>query len=213
MTFMTRRTAGAAAFVLLLSASLPVAQAQQMAPPGGAPPPPKRFRGTIEKVDGQMLTIKEPDGISYMVKVADNGPVRDIVKSSLADIQPGTYLAITAMPQPDGSQKAVAILVFPPGPKPPDGFSQWDFKPGSTMTNATVDTTAAGVDGQKLTVKYKDGEKTIIVPADAEITTSKPSTMAGVKAGEKIMIFAAKKQPDGTYEAPNIAVGDYGVWR
>lgn len=213
MTFMTRRTAGAAAFALLLSASFAATQAQQMAPPGGAPPPPTRVRGTIEKVDGQMLTIKAQDGTPYMVKVVDNGPVRDIVKSSLSDIQVGSYLAVTAMPQPDGSQKALAILVFPAGPKPPDGFSQWDFKPGSTMTNATVDTTAAGVDGQKLTVKYKDGEKTIIVPANAEITTIKPSNMANVKAGEKIMIFAAKKQPDGTYEAPNIAVGDYGVWR
>ena len=195
---------GASTFAALLATSFAAAQAPDVA----------RVRGTIDKVDGHMLTIKVLNGTTFMVKVADNGPVRNIVKSSLSDIQVGSYLAITAMPQPDGSQKAVAILVFPAaGPKPPDGFSQWDFKPGSTMTNATVDTTAAGVDGQKLSVKYKDGEKTIIVSADTEITTFKPGTMADVKAGEKIMIFAAKKQPDGTYEAPNVAVGDYGVWR
>lgn len=202
MTSLIRGTLGAAAFGMAFAGSIATAQT----------PDVLRIRGTIDKVDGQMLTIGQ-NGASYTVKVADNGPVREIVKSSLSDIKEGSYLAITAMPQPDGSQKAVAILVFPAGPKPPDGFSQWDFKPGSTMTNATVDTTAAGVDGQKLTVKYKDGEKTIVVPADAEITTFKPSAMANVKAGEKIMIFAAKKQPDGSYEAPNIAVGDYGVWR
>jgi hypothetical protein len=203
MALLTRRTLGAAAFGVLFAASLAAAQAPDVV----------RIRGTIDKVDGQMLTIKARDGASFSVKVADNGPVRDIVKASLTDIQAGSYLAITAMPQPDGSQKAVAILVFPPGPRPPDGFSQWDLKPGSTMTNATVDSTAAAVDGQKLTVKYKDGEKIIVVPPDAEITTFKPGKMAEVKAGEKIMIFAAKKQPDGTFEAPNIAVGDYGVWR
>jgi outer membrane lipoprotein SlyB len=209
MTTMTRRMVGAAAVGVLFATSVALAQAPAPAPPT----PPVRIRGTIEKVDGQMLTVKAKDGASMMVKVADNGPVRNIVKASLADIQAGSYLAITAMPQPDGSQKAVAILIFPAGPKPPDGFSNWDFMPGSTMTNATVDNTVASVDGQKLVVKYKDGEKTIVVPPNAEITTFKAATMADVKPGEKIFIFAAKKLPDGGLEAPNIAFGDYGVWR
>jgi len=203
MTMMTRRTLGASALALLVAASTATAQA-----PGVV-----RVRGTIEKVDGQMLTVKAKDGSAMTIKVADNGPVRNIVKASLADIQAGSYLAITAMPQPDGSQKAVAILIFPAGPKPPDGFSNWDFMPGSTMTNATVDNQVASVDGQKLVVKYKDGEKTIIVPPNAEITTFKAATMADVKPGQKIFIFAAKKLPDGGLEAPNIAFGDYGVWR
>jgi outer membrane lipoprotein SlyB len=207
MTTMARRMVGAAAVGVLFATSVALAQAP-------APQtPPVRIRGTIEKVDGQMLNIKAKDGATMMVKVADNGPVRNIVKASLADIQAGSYLAITAMPQPDGSQKAVAILIFPAGPKPPDGFSNWDFMPGSTMTNATVDNTVASVDGQKLVVKYKDGEKTVVVPPNAEITTFKAATMADVKPGEKIFIFAAKKLPDGGLEAPNIAVGDYGVWR
>ena len=155
MTTMTRRMVGAAAVGVLFATSVALAQAPAPAPQT----PPVRIRGTIEKVDGQMLTVKAKDGATMMVKVADNGPVRNIVKASLADIQAGSYLAITAMPQPDGSQKAVAILIFPAGPKPPDGFSNWDFMPGSTMTNATVDNTVASVDGQKLVVKYKDGEK------------------------------------------------------
>jgi len=200
---------GAAAVGVLFATSVALAQAPAPAPQT----PPVRIRGTIEKVDGQMLTVTAKDGATMMVKVADNGPVRNIVKASLADIQAGSYLAITAMPQPDGSQKAVAILVFPAGPKPPDGFSKWDFMPDSTMTNATVDNTVASVDGQKLLVKYKDGEKTIIVPLSAELTTFKAATMADVKPGEKIFVFAAKRLPDGGLEAPNISVGDYGVWR
>lgn len=209
----TRRILGAGTAALLFAVSAAAAQAQQMAPPGGSPPPVLRVRGTIEKVDGQVLGIKMQNGTSVTVKVADNGPVRQIVKSSLSDIRNGSFLAITAMPQPDGSQKAIAILVFPEGPKPPDGFSQWDFKPGSTMTNATVDTTAAGVDGQKLTVKYKDGEKKIIVPPSAEIVTTKKASAADLKPGQKIFIYAAKKLPDGTLQAPNVSFGDYGVWR
>ena len=118
------------------------------------------------------------------------------------------------MPQPDGSQKAVAILIFPePARAPATAFQLWDFMPNSTMTNATVDNTVTSVDGQKLVVKYKDGEKTVVVPPNAEIATFKAATMADVKPGEKIFIAAAKKLPDGGLEAPNIAFGDYGVWR
>ena len=92
------------------------------------------------------------------IKLADNAPVNEVVKAPLSDIKEGSYLAITASPQPDGSQKATAILIFPPGVHPPEGFSNWDL-PNSTMTNATVASQAAGVDGQTLTVTYKEGEK------------------------------------------------------
>ena len=189
MTTMTRRMLGAAAVGVLFATSIALAQAPAPAPPT----PPVRIRGTIEKVDGQMLTIKAKDGATMMVKVADNGPVRNIVKASLADIQAGSYLAITAMPQPDGSQKAVAILIFPAGPKPPDGFSNWDFMPGSTMTNATVDNPVTSVDGQKLVVKYKDGEKTIVVPPNAEITTYQGGDNGRCQAGPKDLHLRCKE--------------------
>jgi predicted membrane protein len=81
------------------------------------------------------------------------------------------------------------------------------------MTNATVANQVTSTDGQTLTVKYKDGEKKIIVPPNAEITMSKKASVGDLKAGQKISIFAAKKQADGTLEAPNISFGDYGVWR
>ena len=202
MAMMTPRMAGASAIAFLFTISMVAAQA----------PASVRVRATIAIVEGGTLTAKARDGTEIKIKLADNAPVNEVVKAPLSDIKEGSYLAITASPQPDGSQKAMAILILPPSVHPPEGFSNWDL-PNSTMTNATVASQAAGVDGQTLTVTYKDGEKTIIVPPNAEIVTYKKASMADLKPGEKIFIFAAKKLPDGILEAPNISFGDHGVWR
>lgn len=191
------------ALALLFGASFAIAQA----------PPTVRVRATIESVDGAMLTAKSRDGGEMKIKLADNTPATKVVKASLADITEGSYLAITAMPQPDGSQKAVSILIFPQGVHPPEGFHPWDFSPNSTMTNATVANEVSGVDGGTLNVKYVDGDKKIIVPPGAEIVTTEKATVADLKPGQKIFIFAAKKLDDGTLSAPNVSFGDYGVWR
>ena len=172
-----------------------------------------RVRGTIEKVDGQTLSVKSRDGVAMKVVLAPNAPVSEVVKASLSDIKEGSYIAITAMPQPDGSQKASTIFIFPPGAHPGEGFHPWDYAPSSTMTNATVANQVTSADGQTLTVKYKDGEKKIMVSASTEIVSPRKATAADLKAGQKIFIFAAKKQPDGTLQAPNLAFGNYGVWR
>jgi hypothetical protein len=81
------------------------------------------------------------------------------------------------------------------------------------MTNATVDSQIKSVDGQTLTVKYKDGEQKILITPVTEITVATKKSAADLKPGQKISVFAAKKLPDGTLEAPNISFGDYGVWR
>lgn len=172
-----------------------------------------RVRATIESVNGSILDVKGRDGTMMKVQLAPNAPVSEIVKASLSDIKAGSYLGITAMPQPDGSQKAAAIFIFPPGVHPGEGFHPWDFSPSSTMTNATVANEVSSVDGKTLNVKYAGGEKKIVVPADCVIVNSRKASAAALKPGEKIFIFAAKKQPDGTLQAPNIAFGDYGVWR
>lgn len=203
MMTMTRRMASATAIALLFAASSAVAQVPQVV----------RVRATIEKVDGSVLDVKTKEGTAYKIRLADNAPVNQIVKAALSDIKDGSYIAVTAMPQPDGSQKATAIYIFPPNVHPGEGFGPWDFAPGSTMTNATVASQVTGTDGHTLTVKYKDGEKKIIVPPNAEITMPKKASVGDLKAGQKIFIFAAKKQADGTLEAPNVSFGDYGVWR
>jgi hypothetical protein len=203
MTGMTRRMTGATALAALFAASVAVAQAPQVV----------RVRATIDNVNGSTLDVKARDGAMMKIELAPNAPVSEVVKAPLSDIKEGSYIAVTAMPEPDGSQKAVAILIFPPGVHPAEGFHPWDYQPNSTMTNATVADEVTGANGQTLTVKYKDGEKKIIVPSNTEIVATRKASAAALKPGQKIFIFAAKKQPDGTLLAPNVAFGDYGVWR
>jgi hypothetical protein len=204
MTMTTLKLAGATALALLFTASFAAAQAPDVV----------RVRATIESVDGQMVTAKSRDGAELKIHLADNAPVNEVVKESLSDIKPNSYIAVTAMPQPDGSQKATAVIIFPEAMRGlGDGHRPWDFVPNSTMTNATVDTSVAGVDGEKLTVKYKDGDKTVLITPTTEIATYAKKSLADLKPGQKIFIAATKKNPDGTLEAANISFGDYAVWR
>jgi hypothetical protein len=199
---MTRRMAGASVFALLFATSLAIAQA----------PEKVRVRGTIESVNGQILTVKSRDGATMSVKLADNAPVRAVVKMSLADVKQGSFVGIAAMPQPDGTQKALEVLIFPEASRGTnEGFGQWDLSPNSTMTNATVDSEVASTDGKKLVLKYKDGEKTIVVSPETAVVGYAPGTMADLKPGEKIFVFAALKQSDGTLNAANITVSRNGV--
>ena len=129
--------------------------------------PPVRVRGEITKVEGNTLSVKSRTGENLTVKLAEPLRVSAMVKSSLADIKEGSFIGVSAMPQPDGTQKAYAIHIFMDAQKGvvADRFSDWDSRPGSTMTNANVATTVAGKDGQDLLVKYKDGEKKVHRPA------------------------------------------------
>jgi hypothetical protein len=195
---------GASAFALLLTASVAAAQAPEVV----------RVRATIESVDGSTLTVKSRDGVEMKIKLADNAPVNEVVKAALSDIKPKSYVAVTAMPQPDGSQKATAVIIFPEAMRGVgDGHRPWDYVPNSTMTNATVDNAVTSVDGEKLVVKYKDGDKTIIVSPTTEIATYVKKSLADLKPGQKIFVAGAKKLPDGTLAAPNVSFGDYAVWR
>jgi hypothetical protein len=171
-----------------------------------------RVRGTIEQVAGNVLSVKTREGQEVKIKLADNARVLGLDKASIDDVKKGSYIGVSAMPQTDGSQKALHVHIFPEGMRGVgEGFGPWDVRPNSTMTNATVDTVVTGTDGRTLTVKYKDGEKKIIVPPDVPIVKYVPGNMDELKPGSKIMIFAAIKQPDGTLETPNIAVGLGGL--
>ncbi len=199
---MIGRIVGASAFALLLTASLAAAQQPQTV----------RVRGTIETVDGSTLTVKARDGANLTVKLADGAAVRTVVRRSLADVKQGTFVGITAMPQPDGTQKAVEIHIFPESMRGTgEGHRPWDLMPNTTMTNANIDIEVAGADGKDLVLKYKDGEKKFIVPANVEVVEFAPATVAALKPGEKIFIVAAKKLPDGSLEAPGVVVGSNGV--
>jgi hypothetical protein len=193
--------AAAAGLGLMLTAS--VAFAQQ--PPQQ---PPVRIRGQIEKIDGDTLAIKARDGNTLNVKLADNARVMAFVKASLDDIKEGSYIGVTAMPQPDGSQRAIAIHIFTEAQRGAgEGHRPWDLQPGSTMTNAAVATKVAGVDGQVVTVKYKDGEKKVIVPPTAQIVAYAQGEKSELKPGAQIIIFGAQKKPDGSLETDRVNVG------
>ena len=199
---MSGRTLAAGVIAALAISSIALAQQPQMT----------RVRGTIEKVDGSVLTVKSRNGAELTVKLADGAPVRTVIRKSLADVKANSFVGITAMPQPDGTQKAVEIHIFPESMRGTgEGHRPWDLMPNSTMTNANVDSAVKSVDGQKLVLKYKDGEKTFIVPANVEVVEFAPASAADLKPGEKIFVVAAKKLPDGTLEAPGITVGKDGV--
>lgn len=171
-----------------------------------------RVRGRVENVDGNVLTVKTREGQDVKVKLPDNARVLGVEKASIDDIKQGSYIGVSAMPQTDGSQKALHVHIFLDAMRGvAEGFGPWDVRPNSTMTNATVDNMVTGTDGRNITVKYKDGEKKIVVPPDAPIVKYVPGNKDALKAGAKIFIVAAVKQPDGTLEAPNVSVGLNGL--
>jgi hypothetical protein len=188
--------------VLVLFAVTSIANAQGTA----------RLRGTVERMEGPMYVVKLRDGTEAKVALADNGVVVAIVKASLADIKQGLFVGSTGMPQADGSQKAIEVHIFPEAMRGTgEGHYPWDLRPQSTMTNANVEQTMAGVDGQLLTLKYKDGEKKILVTPDTIIVTYVPGDKSEITPGTKIFIAAAKKQEDGTFQAPRINYGKNGL--
>jgi len=175
-------------------------------------PPTVRIRGTIEQIDGHMLMIKTREGNDVKVKMTDDMSVIGIAKTPLSEIKTGSYIGVSAMPQPDGSQKALAVHIFPEAMRgAAEGFRPWDLRPNSTMTNATVAETVAGVDGQVIQVKYKDGEKKVVVPPDAAIVAFVTGDKSEVKPGAKIIIFGAMKKDDGSLETNRIGVGRDGI--
>jgi len=175
-------------------------------------PPTVRIRGTIEAVDGSMLSIKSRDGADMKVRMTDNVAVFAVVKTELSEIKQGSYIGVTAMPEPDGTQKAIAVHIFPENQRgAAEGFRPWDLRANSTMTNATVAETVKGTDGQNILVKYKDGEKKVVVPPDTPIVTFVAGDKSELKPGGKIIIFGAAKKDDGTLEAGRINVGRDGV--
>jgi hypothetical protein len=194
---------------MILSAAFVVAATAALAQ---APADTVRVRGTVQSVDGSMLTVKSRDGADLKIKLADNAVIRTVAGKTVADVKQGLFVGITAMPQPDGTQKAVEIHIFPEAARGTgEGHRPWDLMPGSTMTNANVDSEVAISDGKKLVLKYKDGDKTFVVPDNIKVVMFAPGTAADVKPGAKIFIVAAKKMPDGTLEAPGATVSSGGV--
>ncbi len=189
--------------VAMVATSSLLAFAQQTAP--------SRVRGAIESVDGDVLSVKSRSGEDVKLRMTGDIRIVGIAKISLGDIKVGSFVGATTVPGPDGSNNAVEVHVFPEDMRGTgEGSRPYDLKPNSTMTNATVAETVAGNDGHTLLVKYKDGEKKVVVAPDTPVVTYVPADKSDLKAGAKIIAFM-KKLPDGSFETNRVSVGRDGL--
>src|SRR5438094_5520444 len=173
-----------------------------------APAPTQRIRGDVVALDGLSLQVKSRSGETLAIKLADNYVVTAVVKIDVTAIKAGAFVGTATVPQPDGTLTSLEVLVFPESMRGSnEGHYPWDLKPGSMMTNATVaDALVMSPGGRRMTLKYKDGEKTVIVPDDAPIVTFEPGDKAMLVPGTHILVTATK-QPDGNLTAGRVAVG------
>ena len=170
-----------------------------------------RIRGTIERIEGPVYVVKNRDGAELKLTVGDNPLFVAIVPAKMADIKQGMFVGSAGMMQPDGSQKAIEVHIFPESMRGTgEGHYDWDLLPKSKMTNANVEQAVNSVDGQVLSVKYKDGEKKLLVTPETIVVTYEIGRKDEVQPGTKIFVAAAKKQPDGTVQAPRITYGRNG---
>ena len=174
-------------------------------------PVPTRVRGAIETVDGDTLTVKSRAGEDVKLHMAADIRIVGITRISLADIKVGSFIGTTTVPGPDGMPTAVEVHVFPENMRGTgEGSRPYDLKPNSTMTNATVSESVVGNDGHTLLVKYKDGEKKVLVTPETPVVTYVPADKADLKAGAKVIAFM-KQLPDGSFETNRVSVGRDGL--
>jgi hypothetical protein len=167
-----------------------------------------RVRGVIERVDGTAYIVKARDRSELKLTLAANAGVAASLKSALSDIKPGSFIGVAALPLPDGSQRALEVHIFHESMRGTgEGHRPWDLQPKSTMTNATVEGIAATTDGQSLTLRYKDGEKRIVVPPGTVIVTYLPGSVSELKPGAVIFVPAATRLRDGTLRTQRVMVG------
>jgi hypothetical protein len=174
-------------------------------------PVPTRVRGAIEAVDGDMLTVKSRGGEDVKLHMTADMRVVGVTKISLSDIKVGSFIGTTTVPGPDGMPTAVEVHVFPEDMRGTgEGSRPYDLKPNSTMTNATVSESVVGNDGHTLLVKYKDGEKKVLVTPETPVVTYVPADKSDLKAGAKVIAFM-KQLPDGSFETNRVSVGRDGL--
>jgi hypothetical protein len=172
----------------------------------------QRINGTIDQVEGNTLFIKAEGG-PLTLKLADNAVIVGVMKASAADIKAGDYVATGGVPLPDGAQKAVELRIFPDAMRGQgDGHRPgWPGAPNGTMTNGAVGDAVTSVNGPVLTVKYKDGEKKIIVGPTVPVSRFVIADKSELTAGKAINVAAATKNPDGTFSTARINVDRGGL--
>ncbi len=181
--------------------------AQQSAAPAAAPA--VRLRGTIESLTPTQLVLRERGGQSIALALPATLVVTEVYPITLAEVQANSFIGVGAMPQADGTQKAIAVTLFPEAMRGTgEGHRPFDFLPQSTMTNATVAGLASAPDGRRLQLKYKDGEKTIVVPPDVPIVSLRPGTRELLVPGAAVALTA--QEVAGRPTALRISAGRNG---
>lgn len=171
--------------------------------------PPLRLRATIEKVEPGSITVKERSGEVVQLMLAGNLSVTEVYPIDISEIKPNSYVGAAAMPMPDGSLRALEVLILPESLRGAgEGHRPYDLMPQSTMTNAAVDGITESAQGRTLTLKYKDGAKTLSVPPDASIVTIKPADSSLLVVGAKLIVTAELR--DGKPTATRITAGRNG---
>lgn len=167
-----------------------------------------RVRGRIEKIEADTYIIASRDTKLLRVKLTSTATIVAIVKADILDIKPGDFVGVAALPQPEGTLRALEVHIFPEAMRGTgEGHRAWDLQPNSTMTNASVDQATVVANGSQLRLKYKDGEKTVEVRSATPVVRYAPSDKAELKPGASVFIGAAKQLPDGSLEASRVSVG------
>lgn len=170
-------------------------------------PPALRVTGTVESVAGNVVSVKSDKMGDVKISLTDNAAVFGISKGGIGDIKQGSYIGVGAMPQADGSQKAIRITVFAEVQRGVgEGHRPWDL-PNSTMTNGAVDKVAGSIQDRVLMVTYKGGEQKVTIPPEAVILVYEVGNKSELKPGAKVAVLGPNKKPDGTLEANRINVG------
>src|SRR5215203_3548613 len=173
------------------------------------PAPTTRLRGSIEAVDATSIVVKERSGETITLALPDTLTVTEVLPLDPAAIQSGKFVGTAAMPAADGTLAALEVLVFPEAARGTgEGHSSWDLQPGATMTNATVTAVTAGVKGRSMTLRYKDGEKTIFVPDGIAVVTLQPADRSLLVPGARVLVTAQNR--DGKPTAVRITAGRNG---
>jgi len=174
-------------------------------------PAPTRIRGTLDQIDGNLLTVKTRSGEVMKVKVPDNVVIIGIAKASMADIGKGKFIGTTTVGQKDGALVAEEVHIFPENMRGTgEGHRDWDLRPESKMTNANVADIKNMGDGRVITVQYKGGEKQVLVTPRTSVVSFEPASRSDLKPGAGVFVNNAERQPDGTYTAPRVNVGLHG---
>ena len=193
-----------------LSALIQLQAAQAQAPQGK----PVTIRGKIAAVEKQALKVTTSAG-EVLVKLPDDVRIGGVEAAKLSDITAGNYVGTTAVKQADGNLKALEVHIFPESSRGTgEGHRPWDLQPGSTMTNANVEkveqVAVEKIQGQLLTLKYKDGEQKIFIPSETPIVKNVPGDRSLLKPGAGVYIPAMRGE-DGTLTATRITAGVGGI--